>query len=662
MSDQRAANVGDWLISAAGHGSITVPFTGITVGDASDWSVAVHRGQGAATSLITPTITTDAGANTVTATITNAMATTLIGTDATWSGFWYLQSSSLGQPLIGSRFVVDRNGTSSGATTTPTVNVDGTTVTVEMVVASPADLFVLNSLVASGREGQVLTADSSSASGLRMRYGSAKGPDVIVDGTSIELGSGGDVAYNGVGGSVYLDGYPSNASYMLHACASSGGRLRMKRNAGIGGDTLGGTGHVIAAASVGATTLDVALDTGPHVPYVGQTIFFDWGFSQGSLGAGQDANYVTGVAAITGGVRLTLLSPTAVAHSVGDIYRHGVIGRFSYDVARFGADIVVLGGPVNDGANLTVAEAISGMETLIGYVYDMDALPVVSTMLPSSSYPNFVEQGNAALKAMCEDMGVWWFDAWRVMVDPATRYQIDRYSYDGVHPNQEGAMAIAQAFHEQFTDRAEIRLSPRRSVGTDAQAINCAPNGTFSSGSTGSGDTFAATGWTVYSFFGAGYTPSIAPPKLTDTINGNLLKIVSPGSTGTVGGTWGQKATISLTASGTKPAWAVGDTIMMEAFVRLSGFKTDGNCVATICLAVTGTGGSVLVPLFYHWCRDFEGTITNQVSTIPSNVGTLTALELQAFMTVAPSWPNGTGLGSLEVGALTLFNLTAGDV
>ncbi len=659
-NDQRAANVGDWLISAAGQGSITVPFTGITVGSASDWSVVVHRGQGAATSLITPTITTDADANTVTATVTHAMATTLIGTDANWQGFWYLQSASLGQPLIGSRFVVDRNGTRSGDTTTPTVNVEGSTVTVEMVVASPADLFVLNSLVASGRDGQVLTADSSATSGLRMRYGSAKGPDTIVIGTSIELGSGGDVAYNGVGGSVYLDGYPSNAAYMLHACASSGGRLRMKRNAGVGGDTLGGIGHVLADALAGSMTLDVAVDTGPSTPYAGQTIFFEWAFSRGSLGAGQDACYVSSVETITGGVRLHLLNPTAVDRHEGDEYRHGIIGRFEYDVAFYGADIVVIGGPSNDGNHLTVAQAAAGVQIVVGFVEDMGALPVVSTMLPSSSFPDYIEQGNAALKAQCEDKGTWWFDAWRVVVDPATRGQLTKYSYDTVHLNQEGAMAVAQAFHDQFTDRCEIRLDPRRRGATDGQAINCAPNGTFSSGSTGAGDTFAAAGYSTYTFFGAGFTTGIVPPKLTDTISGNLLSIGSPGTS--VGGTWGQKATVPLAAAGTKPAWHVGDRIFLEAFVRLTGFKTDGNCVATICLAVTGTGGSVLVPLFYHWCRDFEGVITNQISTVPSNVGTLTALELQVFMTVQPAWPNGTGLGTLQVGELTLFNLTAGDV
>lgn len=514
--------------------------------------------------------------------------------------------------------------------------------------------------VAAGAPGRTLLADPDRTNGVRVGFQAAKGPDVTVIGTSIELGSGGDVTYNGVGGSLYLDGYPSNASYMLWACASSGGRLRMKRNAGIGGDTLGGIGHVIAPAALGATTLDVAVDTGPSTPYVGQTIFFDWGFSRGSLGPGQDANYVTAVTTIPGGVRLTLLAPTAVAHSVGDIYRHGLIGRFAYDVAYYGADIVVIGGPSNDGNHLTVAQAAAGTQILVGFVEDMGSLPVVSTMLPSSSFPDYIEQGNAALKAQCEDKGTWWFDPWRIVVDPATRGQLSKFSADTVHLNQEGAMAVAQGFHNDFTDRCEIRLGPRRRVAADSQAINCAPNGTFSSGSTGSGDSFAAAGYSTYTFFGAGFSPSIVPPKLTDTISGNLLQITSPGAS--VGGTWGQKATIPIAASGTKPAWHVGDRIFLEAFVRLSGFKTDGNCVATICLAVTGTGGSVLVPLFYHWVRDFEGTITNQISTIPSNVGTLTSIELQAFLTVQPAWPNGTGLGTIQVGELTLFNLTAGDV
>jgi len=652
------------IMTNARLGSLTALVDETSVGAVEDatWTAAIvaHEYDAAASAVVTPTCTTDLTANSVTMPWTTANMTGLLAAGAArWSGYFTLTGAfSAFEVEIKGRFVADRNATASTTAESVSLSIVDETVSLTAVAAVAPGAFIPYSRVTPGPEGRALVADPDGTNGVRIRYPSPKGVDLMTIGTSIDLGSGGDYEYNAVNGTTYLPGYPSNADIMLHICAT--GRWEYRRNSAVGGDTLGSIGHLLADAPIGSTTLDVALDIGPTLPRALQTVTFDYGFSAGSTGPATEACYATAATPITGGTRLTLLGPTTAAHTAGDTYRSGMIGRFEFDIARFDPDVVIIGGPYNDRAALTAAQLVEGQQLLAKWTLDADAVPVVATMLPATTNQDTIDAGNAAIRANAATRGHWLWDAYRTMVNPANREQQTELTRDATHPNQDGAALLAQSWHEQVGDRMEIRTAPRRRGAADGYVKNCVPNGTFSGGSTGTGLTFEPVGWTVYNFFGGGMVNSLAATKLTDDVNGQLLRVTASGSGN--GGSWGQVAEVNLVASGSTPGWAPGDEMYFKAFVRLSGFVTDGNCVATLLAQVNGTDGSVLMPCFYHWARDFEGIISSQSSTVSTAVGTLTSIRVIAFLLTAPAFPDGTGRGTLEVGSVTVGNMTAGDV
>lgn len=640
----------DWYTSARKNVSRPITFTsGLTVGAVGEWSAAVVRHDFDETTLFTPTLAVNG--STVTITLTAANLAGLLSTgSAKWAGRWRILHATTGVEFSG-RLIVDRWGTQTGVESGAiTAVVSGTTVTATVLGPYNPDLFVALSAVATGPEGRALVADAAATNGIRVRYPSPKGPRAGVTGTSIEIGSGGDSTYNGP----YVPGRPSNADWLLHACANSGSKLRYQLNFAVGGQTLGGTAVVLADAAVGSTTIDVGgLLTGPALPFATQSIFVDYG------NAHQEGIYANSVATITGGVRITGLVPTTVAHVAGETVQWGLIGLFDLSWPTEGLDILFIGGPTNDLSHLTAAQIAAGQQTLAEMALARDAVPVVTTITARSNLHDETDQANAAIRANALTYGHWCLDFYRVLADPVTRSMKSNLTADGTHPNQEGAALLGQEVHDGFLDHVEIRRDSRRRPSVDGYGYNAAPYGTFSSGDNGlTGGNFAPLGWTAKEFFSNGLiTVSIVPPRLTDPVEGNLVQITSAAGQGT----HGVQAVIPIAASGLNPGFAAGDQVFLEAFIRLAGFKSDGYAQATVTLVATGSTGAGYVTAMWGWVRDFEGVFTSQASVIPTNIGTLTSLSVQAYI-VGPALGGGnSGYGTLEVGEVTVCNITRGD-
>lgn len=660
----------DWFTSARKDVARPITFTsGLTVGTVAEWSAAVVRHDFDETTLFAPGLAVDG--NTVTITLTAAdLAALLVSGASKWTGRWRILHATTGVEFAG-RLVVDRWGTQTGTESGAiTAVVDGTTVTATVLGPYNPDLFVALSAVAGGPEGRALVADPAGTGGIRVRYPAPKGNRLGVIGTSIELGSGGDQSMIGS----FVDGRPSNADYLLWAAGGSAGRWRYERNAGVGGNPLGGIFYLLADAPAGSTTLDVGFSytdgdgntvegLGVVLPQQTETLFFDWGFTQGSTGDATEACYVNAVpVVITGGERVTLQSATAEDHFAGDVIRSGMIGRFAYDVAYYPIDVLVIGGPTNNvGMAGWDADSIAaGQQILCEQALDADMVPVVTTICARSTSQDETDAANKAIRANAETHGHALADFWRATVNPVNRQMRTEITADTIHPNQQGAQELAQCLVDEALDPMDVRRDARHNGSSDAYSFNMVTNGTFSGGTTGSAGTLTPVGWSVLEFFSSNILNSVVAPKLLDDIPGQLCRITASGGKGT----HGIKLALSLTASGNYPGLSAGDSFMMQSFVKLRGFKPDGFCLASVGLVLGGSLGAVTQYLFYQWGRDAEpGYLTSEVLTVPAaTVGTLTSATVQIQLVCPALASSDSGYGILEVGDFTLLNLTKGGL
>lgn len=136
----------DDQLTAPGAWSRTYILDGITIVDATPWHAYIVANKGddqASASLVTPTVTANAGANTVTFSLTDTQVATLIGSGAPkFTGFWSVYLDSLDVTLVAGSFVLDRTATNSGdagaATLTYTA---GSPVTLTVTTGAPPTAF-----------------------------------------------------------------------------------------------------------------------------------------------------------------------------------------------------------------------------------------------------------------------------------------------------------------------------------------------------------------------------------------------------------------------------------------------------------------------------------------------------------------------------------------
>lgn len=520
----------------------------------------------------------------------------------------------------------------------------------EAAAREAADLLrIPYSRVTPGPEGRALVADPATDDGVRVRYPVPKGPRANCIGTSIDLGSGGD----SIAGP-FVPGRPSNGSWFTMLCALSAGKIEMVRNAGVGGDTLGGEGEIVGDFPIGSDHIDIRVTLGPCAPTFHESVFTAVGE------AGQEGWYVETVTDLGDGVyRLTWTlggTTTTKAHSDGDRVEWGMIGRFWRDVAPFPADILFIGGPTNNLGlpGWTAANIAAGVQVLAELGLDYDMVPVVTTICARSNLHDECDAANKAIRDLANAHGHPLADFYAATVNPATRNMLTAISYDGIHPNQEGAEGLCQTMIDEVVDPLEIRRDTRRRVQADGDTLNKVTNGTISSGDNGlTGGNYAPAGWTVKEFFSANTQQSIVAPRLVDNVKGNLVQLTATGGQGTRG------QQVSIDPAG----FQAGDLVYLKAFVRLFGMKPDGYCLGTVALNVTGTLGATSIGLLYQWQRNFDGgTFTTQCVVIPASLGTLT--DMSVFVQLAgPALGGGpSGFGSIQAGQFTLYNLDRQEI
>ena len=146
------------------------------------------------------------------------------------------------------------------------VNLTEATTVAVAVVAGDLPTRIPYVAVSTAPEGVGLVADPGTPRGVRARYETAKGGRLGVVGTSIDVGSGGDVANpNAVGRN-------SNGSPWTHLSLGSNGMLEIIKNGAVGGLTLGGIGVVMTEAPIGSDHLDIAVTRGPCLPFNTETL------------------------------------------------------------------------------------------------------------------------------------------------------------------------------------------------------------------------------------------------------------------------------------------------------------------------------------------------------------------------------------------------------
>lgn len=136
----------DDQLLAPGAWSRTYTLSGITIVDNTTWHARIVRNKGdiqATGSLVTPTVTVNAGANTVTFSLTATQVATLIGAGAAkFPGYWSVYYDTLAVPLVGGAFVIDRTATNSGSAGATTLTYTaGSATTLTVTTGASPDTF-----------------------------------------------------------------------------------------------------------------------------------------------------------------------------------------------------------------------------------------------------------------------------------------------------------------------------------------------------------------------------------------------------------------------------------------------------------------------------------------------------------------------------------------
>lgn len=150
-----------------GAWSRTYTLSGITIVDNTTWHARIVRNKGDVQStgtLVSPTVTVDTGANTVTFSLTATQVATLIGAGAAkFPGYWSVYYDTLATELVAGSFVIDRTATNSGsagATTLTYSPTTGSTLTVTAAISPESGATILAKLLTVDGSGSGLDADT----------------------------------------------------------------------------------------------------------------------------------------------------------------------------------------------------------------------------------------------------------------------------------------------------------------------------------------------------------------------------------------------------------------------------------------------------------------------------------------------------------------------
>lgn len=525
------------IISAQGAMSCTTTFTGLTITEpveGPEWEVVIRRHATDTVSVVDVTVSVDTFANSVSWALTSTQVGAIIADgQAKWAGYWYLKNTSDDRVYQSDTFVIDRSRPNT--TTNGSFSCVVTSTTIHTTVLAAVD-----ALTVSGPRRPLPTGARDIAVG-----------DSIVAGTGSTLSSTTNTG----------DSRQAVGGWFSRLCGQHPDRYYKIRNAGIGGDIVGGLAELTAACEAGDSTISLRVLYGNRPYNTGIAVYV------GGIALNNDAHLISSVTD-TGDDEdgyptydVTFADALDNDHDSGDEVGWGVHGRLQSSVIDWGPDMVQVAVGTNDsGGTLTALEVAEGIISIGTRLRAVSIEPFLHELLPRATFTDTVVNINDELRYLCRlsSRPFHLLPLWQLFADGDGEYADASWTSDGLHPSDIGHQKYADAVHT-YMSVLSLRLARTPLAAMDESTTNELAHACFLTGASGGGGT-VPTGWTLTQFFTTLTVPGIEAAGADDGIIGQWATLTA--TAGAAGST-----SLRQTCS----TFTVGDTLYVAARVKLSG-------------------------------------------------------------------------------------------
>lgn len=451
------------------------------------------------------------------------------------------------------------------------------------------------------------------------------GSRVIALGDSITLGTGSTLAS---GTSINGDSRQAPGSWFSRLCGQHHDRYYKVRNAGIGGDPVGGLGTLTEAVTAGATEITVAHTVGVK-PYSTAIGFYVGGYPSGE---GRFASSIVDNGDDT--YTYTLTVATASAHAAGAEVGWGMHGRLQYDVIDNDPDTVPIMAGTNNaaaisGGTLTAAYVAAAIAELGSRLRTAGIEPVFLEVTPRSTYQAAVVELNDALAQECRTGAYHLVPVYRALADSDGTLLSD-YDADGTHPNDLGHQVIADTVHGYLTS-VPLRVTATPLAAYDSDPTNLIANACMLTGTAGSGGTVPTGAVCTPFVFAGSCVPGIEAPADGDGIVGQWATLTATGLNGNTA------LDFPVTAQ------TAGDLVYLAARVKTTGMSGGAKAIVQFLT------GSFTIDLGYQVADNMDMVL--MVTTSQLSAVSLSKLRVQLLGT-------GGSAGKLWIAQPLMRNLT----
>lgn len=434
----------------------------------------------------------------------------------------------------------------------------------------------------------------------------------IAVGDSVVAGAGSTLS----GSSNTGDSRQAVGGWFSRLCGQHPDRYYKIRNAGVGGDIVGGLGVLTADADTGTTTITYRLDYGNQVYNTGIGVYVG-GYADPTA----DAFFPTGNSTLNadGTYTVTLASALTRDHIAGEEVGWGVHGRLQANVIDWAPDIAQVAIGTNDSALVYVtAAAVAQAIIEVGQrLRDAGIEPVFHELLPRSTNQDNVAAINDALQYRCRVGGTQGayhlIPLYHVFAGGDGSFASASYhDGSGLHPSDLGHQLYADTVHT-YMALISLRLANTPLAAFDTATTNQIDNACFLTSTAGGGGQ-VPTGWTLNQFFTTLTVPGVEAAAAGDGITGQWATLTA--STGAAGSTSLQQTLTTFT---------VGDEVYFAARVKVTGVE------AGFKATVNFLTGTFTIDLGYQLSQNMDMTLVCTSSALAAITQSIVNLN------VAPS-------------------------
>lgn len=322
------------------------------------------------------------------------------------------------------------------------------------------------------------------------------GSTVIAIGDSLTAGTGSTLSTTSSNSG---DARRQLGSWFTRLCGAHPDRYYPIRNAGVGGDVIGGIGRLAADAAQGATSITVIVEQGTRPHSTGIGIYLG-----GLAGSGAPSMFPSAFVS-NGNKSYTLTVPAlSAAHSAGEVVSWGTFARLDVDVVAWRPETALILLGTNDSGALTATEAVDdGLMQMGQYLRSKGIEPIFLELLPRSTNMSAIASFNDRLRWRCSQPTASREGPFHLVPTYRTFAGSDgklnsTYDYDGTHMNDTGYALLATTVHA-YLNTLPMRITqvPRSAYDTDPTNLiqnanmrnKTAVRVTTVNGALGSGDT-----------------------------------------------------------------------------------------------------------------------------------------------------------------------------